>query len=238
MRMFNRAFVVLLVVCSLTAVFADEAAKAVEPALTVEAAEAVKDAKVARFVEVDETVEPSDSYQLSINSQNMAVFTDQDVELPADAAKAKVRLVVAPDKQFTYGGISLSYPRYFTFEADLSEPGVKLWSLSGNKAVLMVQRYPVEMSHRTMAEQLLPSFGEGNSTLGECEMMLSNVKTAGSRVVTTIGEGTIAQEIYSFEMKAGSLLLILQDTLEPSGKNSSEFTTFRDQLSKTFKITR
>ncbi|PKL41983.1 MAG: hypothetical protein CVV41_16155 [Candidatus Riflebacteria bacterium HGW-Riflebacteria-1] len=235
MKLFKLVFVVLLVTCSLTTVFAEEANITAE---IVKDAEPAKDTEVTRFVEVDETVEPSDSYHLSINNQKVPVFTDQDVELPADAANAKVRLVVAPEKQFTYGGVSLGYPRYFTFESDLSEPEVKLWSLSGNKAVLMIQRYPVEMNHRTMAEQLLPSFGEGNSTLGECEITLNNVKTAGSLVVTTIGEGTIAQEIYSFEMKAGSLLLILQDTLEPAGKNSGEFTAFRDQLSKTFKITR
>ncbi|PKL46346.1 MAG: hypothetical protein CVV42_16655 [Candidatus Riflebacteria bacterium HGW-Riflebacteria-2] len=184
----------------------------------------------------DESVEPSDTYRLVLNDQEIALFTDRDVELPENAGKARTRLVVNPEKHFVYGDIELSYPRYFTFEADLGEPEVKLWSLSGNKTVLMVQRYPVEMDHRTMAEQLVPSFGEGNSRLGTCEMVFNGNKTPGSRVITTIGEGTIAQEIYSFAMKSGSLLLIIQDTLD-NGNNSEEFKSFRDQLSRTFKIT-
>ena len=100
----------------------------------------------------------------------------------------------------------------------------------------MVQRYPIVMDHKIMAEQLLPSFGEGNSTLGTCEMTFNGVNTAGSRVVTTIGEGTIAQEIYSFDMAQGSLLMILQDTLD-NGRNSDEFNAFRTQLTRTFKLT-
>jgi hypothetical protein len=185
---------------------------------------------------VDESVEPADTYKLALNETEVEIFTDQEIELPENAGKAKARLIVNPEKRFNYGDVDFQYPRYFTFEADLNEPEVRLWSLSGNKAVLMVQRYPVEMDHKLMAEQLLPSFGEGNSTLGTCEMMFNGVNNAGSRVVTTIGEGTIAQEIYSFDMANGSLLMILQDTLD-NDKNSDEFKAFRAQLSRTFKIT-
>mgnify|MGYP000899697530 FL=1 len=185
---------------------------------------------------VDESVEPADSYKLSLNGTEVEIFTDKDIELSEDAGKAKARLIVNPEKRFHYGDVDFQYPRYFTFEADLSSDDVKLWSLSGNKAVIMVQRYPIVMDHKIMAEQLLPSFGEGNSTLGTCEMMFNGVDTAGSRVVTTIGQGTIAQEIYSFPMTTGSLLLVLQDTLD-SDKNSEEFKAFRAQLARTFKLT-
>ncbi|NLF96015.1 MAG: hypothetical protein GX569_04690 [Candidatus Riflebacteria bacterium] len=185
---------------------------------------------------VDESVEPADTYRLSLNDVEIDLFPDRDIELPENAGKAKARLIVNPEKRFTYGDVDFQYPRYFTFEADLNEAEVRLWSLSGNKAVLMVQRYPVEMDHKVMAEQLLPSFGEGNSTLGVCEMMFNGVKTTGSRVITTIGQGTIAQDIYSFDMANGSLLLILQDTLEDD-RNSDEFKAFCAQLSRTFKIT-
>jgi len=188
------------------------------------------------FAAADASIEPADSYRLLLNGQELPLFTDKEVELPADAGNASVRLTVDPDKKFTYGGVNLSYPRYFTFEADLSDPAMELWSLSGNKAVLMIQRYPVEMNHRTMAEQLLPSFGVENTTLSDCEIVLDQKKSAGSRVVTTIGDGTISQEIYSFKLASGSLLLILQDTLAANGSASSESIKFREQLSKTFKI--
>ncbi len=186
--------------------------------------------------EIDESREPSESYRLLMSGQEIPLFTDKDTELPENAGKAKARLIVEPNKRFTYGGIELSYPRYFTFEADLSEPGVRLWSLSGNQAVLMVQRYPVVMDHRTMAEQLLPSFGAGNSKLSECEITLEQKKTAGSRVITTIGEGIISQEIYSFAMASGSLLLIIQDTIVADGSSSAETSKFHQQLAETFKI--
>lgn len=193
---------------------------------------------LSAIAETDESVEPADSYSLVVNGEKMPLFTDRDINLPENAGSAKVRLEVNPEKSFSYGEIELKYPRYFTFESEFPDEGVRLWSLSGKKAVLMIQRYPVKMDHSVMAQQLLPSFGRGNSTLSSCEMTLHGEKQKGSRLVIRIGEGVIAQNIYSFDIASGSLLLIMQDTLDENGSNSAEFKAFFEMFVRTFKIIR
>ena len=92
------------------------------------------------------------------------------------------------------------------------------------------------MDHLVMAKMLQPRFGEGKATIGECEMELNGSKTKGSKVMTKIGDSTIAQEIYSFKIDTGSLLIILQDTLGANGESSEEGLNFRAMLTKTFKL--
>ncbi len=186
---------------------------------------------------IDESIEPSDSYILAVNGHELRIIADKPFELPANGTKIEALLKVEPLKTFRYGGIELQYPRHFTFEADLSDKDVSLWSLSGPQCVLMIQRYPADMNHKTMAEMLLPRFGEGNSLMSECSMNLNGNDIAGSKIITTIGESSISQEIFSFKVQDDSLLLIIQDTLG-NGKNPSEETLkFKDLLSKTFKLT-
>lgn len=184
---------------------------------------------------VDESVEPSDTYSLEVNGQEIEIFTDFAVGMPADAGGARVRLLVHPEKHFKYGDIEFAYPRYFTFESDLSEPKVRLWSLSGRQTVIMVQRYPVKLHHKTMAEQLIIGFGGDKSSLGFCELSVNNKTTDGSRVITRIGIGTISQEVYSFDLAEGSLLLIVQDNIV-NDRNSDEYKVIRNLLSKTLKF--
>lgn len=184
----------------------------------------------------DESLEPKDSYSLEIDGKNFPIFTDRQTELKLDKTNPQVKLTVAPFKIFNYGTMSLEYPRHFTFEAELSDKDVRLWNLSGNSTILMLQKYKEEIDHVIMGNMLQQRFGEQNASLSECEMTFMGSKKKGTRVFTTIGDSSIAQEVYSFKTEEGSILLILQDSINAQGKGSAEGTSFREQVSKTFKI--
>ena len=190
-------------------------------------------AVVVAPVVIDETVEPSDNFKLVIDGRETRLVPEKPFEITIKGEKLQGLLQVEPLKTFNYGGISLQYPRHFTFEADLSDKDVSLWNLSGSNCVLMIQLYPAEMDHQIMARMLLPRFGEKNSTVSDCTLSLKGNETKGSKLTTTIGESSITQEIYSFRVKGGSMLLILQDTLNLDGRSSEEGRKFRQLLSET-----
>lgn len=201
-------------------------------------AEVVAIAKtVASIAGVDESLEPSDSFKLVVDGREFKIVAEEPFDLAVKGETLKALLKVEPLKIFNYGGIELQYPRHFTFEADLDDEDVRLWNLSGSQCVLMIQRYPAEMDHKIMAEMLLPRFGEGNSQMSECGMRLNGSEVKGSRLKTTIGDSSISQEIFSFKVQDGSLLLIIQDTLDPAGEHSEEARRFKELLSSTFKLT-
>ncbi|MDD3146585.1 MAG: hypothetical protein PHD82_04735 [Candidatus Riflebacteria bacterium] len=184
-----------------------------------------------------EDIEPVDSFKLVVDTQEYKIEPGVPVELSLKGEKVKAVLNIEPLKTFNYGGVELQYPRYFTFEADLSDKDVKLWNLSGNQCVLMIQRYPVPgMDHLIMAQMLQPRFGEKNSIMSPCSMKLLGEEAKGTRLTTTIGDSTITQDIYSFKSGSGSLLLILQDTLGLNSAPSEEGKNFKEMLSQTFKL--
>lgn len=185
---------------------------------------------------IDESLEPQDSYSLEIDGKDFPVFLDHQTELKLEKNNPQVRLKVSPFKIFNYGTMYLAYPRHFTFEAELSDKDVKLWNLSGNNTILMLQKYKEEIDHVIMGNMLQQRFGEQNASLSECEMTFMGSKKKGTRVFTTIGDSSIAQEVYSFKIAEGSILLIIQDSINAQGKGSTEGTSFREQISKTFKI--
>ncbi len=187
-------------------------------------------ANAAAPAAVDETVEPADNFKLLLDGQETRLVPEKPFEITIKGEKIKGLLQVEPLKTFNYGGISLQYPRHFTFEADLSDKDVSLWNLSGSNCVLMIQLYPAEMDHKIMAQMLQPRFGEKNSIVSDCTLALKGNETKGSKLTTTIGDSSITQEIYSFRVQGGSLLLILQDTLNLDGRSSEEGRKFRQLL--------
>ncbi|MDD2999095.1 MAG: hypothetical protein PHV05_08555 [Candidatus Riflebacteria bacterium] len=190
----------------------------------------------AKNMVVDESIEPADSYKLLVNGSEYEIFAGKDTELPLKLDNPKISLKLEPFKTFNYGGIYLQYPRYYTFEADLADKEASFWNLSGKQSILMIQKYPAEMDHKIMATMLKPRFGEENTTVGECSMNLNGIVTKGSKVVASIGGSSISQEIFSFKLNSGSLLLILQNALNEKGEPSEEGQILRELLTSTFKI--
>lgn len=186
---------------------------------------------------IDESIEPQDSYCLVVDGKDFPVFADKEVEIKFEKTSAMVALKVSQFKKFPYAGIQLEYPRQFTFEADFADDEVKFWNLSGVNTILMIQKYNTEVIETiVMGNMLSQRFGEQNTSLSVCEMELAGSKRTGTRIFTTIGDSSIAQEIYSFQIAEGCLLLILQDSVDAQGKGSVEGVLFKEQLSKTFKF--
>lgn len=183
-----------------------------------------------------EAVEPQAIYIFSINGQKYEIKKGDELEIKGEFSNPRVKFEVEPFKEFNYGGISLKYPQNFSFEADLADPNVKMWNLSGNSGILMIQKYSLEMDHKTMASLLQPRYGEDNARISPCSMNLGGKETEGTKVVATFGGSAISQEVYSFKQGEGSLLMILQDSVDPAGNQTAEGLALKKLLSETFKL--
>lgn len=187
--------------------------------------------------EVDQSIEPPTIYNLVVDGQKFELQKGKLTELPIEAKNPKVTLTVEPFKEFPYAGIYLKYPEKFTFEADLADENVKMWNLSGSSGILMIQKYSLEMDHQTMAHLLQPRYGEENARIEDCNMIFDGQKVPGTKVVATFGGTSISQEVYSFKVSDGSVLLILQDSIDPDGKPTKEGTDLKETIGKSFKLT-
>lgn len=180
--------------------------------------------------------EPDDRYSIEVDGKEIPMLINLPHEIVVNEKKVKIMLKVEPFKIFDQGGVTLEYPRYFTYETEQNDPDVKLWNLSGVSTILMIQKYAAEMEHDVMGNMLVHRFGKENTKLSECQMLMMGKEHKGTKVVTTIGDSSISQEVYSFKSKGESVLLILQDTLDHLGKGTEEGTKFRETLGRTLKI--
>ncbi len=190
----------------------------------------------AAEVAVDESLEPKAVYNLEINGQKYEINQGQELEVKGEFKDPKIRFEVEPYKEFTYGGIYLKYPQNFSFEADLADENVKMWNLSGNSGILMLQKYSLEMDHRTMANLLQPRYGEENARVAPCTLKFGDKEVEGSKVVATFGGSAISQEVYSFKQGEGSLLMILQDSVDANGNPTAEGLALKKLVGETFKL--
>ncbi|MDN5279838.1 MAG: hypothetical protein PWR01_3803 [Clostridiales bacterium] len=185
---------------------------------------------------IDESVEPQSKFILEINDKKFELQKGASLKIQGEFKDPTVKVEVEPFKEFTYGGIYLQYPQHFTFESDLGDENVKMWNLSGNSGILMIQKYSLEMDHNTMAHLLQPRYGEQNARIAECSMKIDGTEVPGTVVIANFGGATISQEVYSFKVKGDSVLLILQDSLDPKGNPTAEGLALKEIVGKTFKI--
>lgn len=185
---------------------------------------------------IDEGIEPPASFVLQVNEEKFNLKRGESLELKGEFKNPVVKLEVEPYKEFTYAGIYLKYPQNFGFEADLGDENVKMWNITGNAGILMIQKYNLEMDHKIMANLLVPRYGEANSKISECSLTFAGKPVQGTRVIANFGGSSISQEVYSFKQNEGSLLLIFQDSIDAKGLPTAEGNALKEIVAKTFKL--
>ncbi len=131
----------------------------------------------------------------------------------------EILLTAEPYKDFSYGGVFFNYPNFYTFQADLDKPNVSLWTLSGKKAVIMIQSFELQIEHKNYIKILRKQHGRIRCKVLDCEMNINNKVLNGSKVIVKSSGVFISQKVFSFDTKKGTIIIILQDTLsdnEPS----------------------
>lgn len=195
-------------------------------------------AQDAKDSSTDLAREPDAIFVLDINGQKVKLKKDEATVVKGEFKNPKVSLSIEPYKEFTYGGIYVKYPQHYGFEADVADENVKMWNLSGNSGILMIQKYSLEMDHKTMAQLLVPRYGEDNARLDECSMKFMGKMVSGTRVIANFGGTAISQEVYSFKLANGSVLLIIQDGIDEEGKHTREGLALKEIISDSFKLTK
>jgi hypothetical protein len=195
-------------------------------------------AQEAKETAIDISKEPEAIFVLEINGQKVKLKQGEVTEVKGEFKNPKVSLSIEPFKEFAYGGIYVKYPQHFGFEADVADENVKMWNLSGNSGILMIQKYSLEMDHKTMAQLLVPRYGEDNARLDDCSMKFMGKMVAGTRVIATFGGTAISQEVYSFKLANGSVLLIIQDGIDENGNHTREGLALKEIISDSFKLTK
>jgi hypothetical protein len=132
-----------------------------------------------------------------------------------------------PYRVFPYAGISFRYPRSYSFGANFKNEGTKIWTLKGNRFLIMVERFPGMPNHesicRTVTSEMKKSYA-GAKSLREVDakLELDGATLKGRRIEVVLATTLLHQELFSFASGSSSIVLILQDRPETDGKPSAD----------------
>jgi hypothetical protein len=182
-----------------------------------------------------EDQEPALGYTLRLNNETVRLVPGKDVQVQGRFENPTVTLVPDKERLFTHGQVAFKYPSHFAFEADFSTEGIKMWTLDGNNAVIMIHQYEsVAMTPKSFSEQLKKIYGE-KTKLENKTYTFNRQKYSGVRVHATLAQQKIIQDVLALPTKKGSRLLILQDNATEDGV-SDESKRVLKLLDETLKL--
>lgn len=170
---------------------------------------------------------------------------DKVIEVrPSDRAKVgpegkTVDVTVNVIRRFEVEGVRFDYPGEFVHELEIKDHHV--WTLAGQRAVILAFRYP----GATNRDEMFKAFHESLAKEYEVDPKASTKTTLehpggaieGLALRATFkeegSEQPISQELFSFSAAGSVWILALQDAPEPGSKQASpEYTQMRSMLAK------
>lgn len=187
-------------------------------------------------------VEPPLEFQLQVGTQSVPVALDEEFTVTLGGEVVRMTLTVAPDRLFdNTDGVRFRYPKNMAFAYDGSAPDVKIWTMDGGDCVLMLFRFEdpgmeVDEVSVTVLEQLVSTFGRGNTEVSKRKLVLGGRTLECSRLVARIVGESIVQELVAFAHGKDVCVLSMQDSPTDSGESTKEYREILALLARTFEF--
>lgn len=186
---------------------------------------------------VDESREPPLGYVLEIGGERIPIEEGRAVRVEGTYTDPEVRLVADDFRTFPYGGISFRYPRTFLFEADLSNPEVKLWSIEGNSLTLMVYGFTAEVTAEDLIAGLAGEFGTDEPRAEPARITLGGEALEGLRWRVEIANRRLVYDIFRLPVPAeGACFLVLLDLPDGDAERSDEAERVLPMIADSFRV--
>jgi hypothetical protein len=184
---------------------------------------------------------PSSKFELEVNGKTQTVEVDKPFDVTIAGQAVHMKLHELPFKIFDKAGIKFQYPSSFGWEMSDANPGVTIYTLSGNDNKFIISYYPKLMDDKTIAAStigaMLKAYGAGNVQKSPVSVTLGKTKLDGQRLDVNLAGHRIVQDIYTFKTAGGTVGMIIQDSPKEDGEQSEEAKSTMEMVSKTFEVT-
>ena len=173
----------------------------------------------------DESQEPPLQFSVHVGDKSLMVAEGETGQLEGTFAHPRIKVVPQPYRVFPYQGITFEYPRSFTFEADLTDPGVKNWNLSGNDFQIMIFVMDTQLTARAFANNMIEQFGRENCVLVDTnsKITLGDKTLSGATLHITLAAHKMVMDVYRVPSQdSRTKLLVLRDNLDEEDQRSKE----------------
>jgi hypothetical protein len=181
--------------------------------------------------------EPVTEYTLLVNGSKLPLTIGNEVASKVAGQQIRFKLSRQPFRQFNKSGVRFQYPVNYGFEADDSQQGVMVWTLTGGNSILMLHRFaklPAASLSSEIVGEMTRQFGAKNVVVSPLTLFLKGRKVPGKRLNISLAGQKLVQDVFAFSTPKNSFVLVLQD-LPDNGKPSAESTKLKVLLTQSLK---
>lgn len=133
-------------------------------------------------------------------------------------------------------GISFEYPNHLSLRTE-KETGLNIYSLDGDDIVISKFVFQVAINTEDLANDLIKNFGKKNCKIANSKISLNSNTFEGSKITAGLLKSKLTIEIYKISVQNNQTqILIIQDSKNEDGSDSSEYKNAIEILNKTFVV--
>jgi hypothetical protein len=188
------------------------------------------------LIQASEEIEPPLGHVLQIGQEKIRLEPGKELQINGNFDNPKLKLIPDLERQFNAAGVQFKYPAYFTFEADFTTEGIRIWTLGGKQMLLMLQAMDgVKVSAQEMADSMKDEYGKKAKT-APLTRKIGGKQMEGVRISADLAMVKLQQDIFALPSKNGSRFLIVQDTTEGEAAFKAEKDDVNALLDKTLRL--
>ena len=182
--------------------------------------------------------EPIQTFILKIDDAAHEVPINSNQDIIVSGKPHKVRIELSPTRKFKKAGLSFDFEakRHFSYEA--LSPVVDHWSLDGNNSVIIIQNYKVKVENSDIIDSFKDQYKKmkAKTKWAKTKLKYADKSVKGERLLINMGDIKLEQQIFFFNKKGETRVMILQDASEEGNRNTREFVKMRELVQKTLLV--
>lgn len=182
--------------------------------------------------------EPTQKFILKIDNTSHEVSINTNHKIVVSGKPHNVRIEISPTRNFNKAGLNFDFDskRHFSYE-ELS-PEVDHWSLDGNNTVIIIQNYKVKVENSEIIDSFKEEYRKMKAKLKSAKTKLNygGKSVTGQRLLINMGDIKLEQQIFFFNKKGETRVMILQDAPNEDNSNTNEFVEMRKLVQKSLSV--
>lgn len=185
--------------------------------------------------------EPPKQARLTIDGDVYNVPLSKAFAVRIGGKKVTVRIDPQTDRTFSKAGVSFDYPMSLTPDEQQGGKEVAIWSMQGQTAAIMLQKYNGELDPKSLQEVLVENMSASTESKQTVKLTGAERSYQGVQIRTkTAAKGNVpategVQNIFTFANQNGVFALLVQEVHAAGAKDSKEYTDSLRLLGETLK---
>ncbi len=182
--------------------------------------------------------EPEQKFILQVDNKKYDVLLGAQHKINIAGKLYEVGIQSSPTRHFDKAGVSFDFDakRHFSYEA--LSTFVDHWSLDGNNTTIIVQNYKVKVANSEIIDSFKDQYQKmkAKTNWSKTKLQHDGSDIPGERLLINMGEVNLEQQIFFFNKKNETRVVILQDAINDDKSNTEEFQKMRALFQKSLSV--